>query len=206
MLLLHDQASPNPNFADIGLPPLQRDNTNTPIRASSPRQSSPTSDYPQPPMPTNTSPTMEKTAEAAMLPRQVPLFPRNAGRTSPHSNTTATFRTEMEGEGIEEMGPDSTGTDFVFVESPHSKARALRALRKEQLAREQAAMPAPQPQSVNRNMTLPTPPVYPVLPSFDDILASRKVTPPSGDVDEALGGGVRRKPSVVKKIRDRMVK
>ena len=109
----------------------------------------------------------------------------------------------MDMQGNDEIGPD--GNDFVFVESPHSKARALRALRKEQLAREQAENPAPR--SADRVKTLPTPPVAPVLPDFADIVQPRQNSPPEGGIDERAGGGiVRRKASVVKKLRDRIVK
>lgn len=66
---------------------------------------------------------------------------------------------------------------------------------------------------MNRVKTLPTPPVGPVLPDFDDLMVSRKASrspalPGGGGVGSGGGdeGGVKRKPSVVKKLRDRMVK
>ena len=102
---------------------------------------------------------------------------------------------------VEDSG--SNGADFAFVESPHSKARAIRALRKEQSAREQAENVAAQP--INRVKILPAPPVAPVLPSFDDIMSQPRASTESG-VDEGSAAGVRRKPSVVKKLRDRMTK
>jgi hypothetical protein len=69
----------------------------------------------------------------------------------------------------------------------------------------------------NRVKNLPTPPVGPVLPDFDDLMVSRKasrspVPPTAGSGSGGAGaggaeeGGVKRKPSVVKKLRDRMVK
>jgi hypothetical protein len=68
---------------------------------------------------------------------------------------------------------------------------------------------------MNRVKTLPTPPVGPVLPDFDDLMVSRKASRspalPGGGGGAGGGGGgdeggVKRKPSVVKKLRDRMVK
>lgn len=134
------------------------------------------------------------------------------------------------------------GHDFVFVESPDSKARATRALHSDQrekreqrergLGSEGAGMngttgSAPHGikgetvetladtngsgQSVNlfdgldnnrgsngrgsggRVRNLPTPPVGPVLPDFGDLMPVR-----------AEDGGVKRKASVVKKLRERI--
>jgi hypothetical protein len=194
---------PNCDIADDDSLPTQRDKPNAPARSSSSPKHSPTSDQPMspiPPMPTSSPPT-EKPVDAS---RRPPLFDRVSGRASPQRSGTAPF--PMEIDGVEEMSPD--GTDFVFVESPHSKARAMRALRKEQLSREQAEYWRTTTQPVNRVKTLFTPPIAPVLPDFDDIVPPMRESPVGGSVDEPIGGGVgvRRKTSVVKKLRDRIVK
>lgn len=86
----------------------------------------------------------------------------------------------------------------------------------ESKSRSQATYP-----TKNRTKNLPTPPVGPVLPDFADLMVSRKASrSPSGynqngnSSGTSTGntppnqeeGGVKRKPSVVKKLRDRMVK
>jgi len=58
--------------------------------------------------------------------------------------------------------------------------------------------------AINRVKTLPTPPVGPVLPDFEDLMVTRKASRSPALVNEE--SGVKRKPSVVKKLRDRMVK
>ena len=58
--------------------------------------------------------------------------------------------------------------------------------------------------TINRVKTLPTPPVGPVLPDFEDLMATRKASRSPALANEE--SGVKRKPSVVKKLRDRMVK
>ena len=94
---------------------------------------------------------------------------------------------------------DTTG--FVLAESPHSKARALRALRKEQQAREQAGgLP------IDRVKTLPTPPVAPVFPEFISEPPTRSANPNEGFSGGSRGQEVKRKTSMVKKFRDRIAK
>ena len=71
-------------------------------------------------------------------------------------------------------------------------------------------------QPKNRVKNLPTPPVGPVLPDFDDLMVSRKASrspsgyssqqPQGGGVAAGEAGAVKRKPSVVKRMRDKMVK
>lgn len=111
----------------------------------------------------------------------------------------------------EEEVPDNS--DFVFVESPNSKARAMRALQREQngsvdfsssMAADMEMLADTPPKNgpaqpvkptKNRTKNLPTPPVMPVLPDFDDFMTARTV--PRDD-------GVKRKTSVVKKLRERI--
>lgn len=64
------------------------------------------------------------------------------------------------------------------------------------------------PFAANRVKTLPLPPVGQVMPDFDDIVTRRRgmsgtLTP--GTDDEGTGG-VKRKTSIVKRLKDRMVK
>ncbi len=194
-----NQACPKHDVADA-LSSTQRDNANAP-RSSSPRQQSPTSESPPPPSPASASPPREQQQPAdpaSDIPRHPQVVERISNHASPQrSGATPPFQME----GLEEVTAE--GTDYVLVQSPHSKARALRALRKEQLAREQAELPSAQPS--NRVKTLPTPPVAPVLPDFDDIVPPRRAFP-EYTANEVMGGGVRRKGSVVKKLRDRIVK
>lgn len=126
--------------------------------------------------------------------------------TKPSSPQKQAFVAPLEDEaGL----PDHS--DFVFVESPNSKARAARALQKEQsgpvdyTATQAADMELlmdtpvqngkPARPAKTRTKTLPMPPVGPVLPDFDDLMPTRTVSR-----DE----GVKRKTSVVKKFKDRM--
>lgn len=64
------------------------------------------------------------------------------------------------------------------------------------------------PFAANRVKTLPLPPVGQVMPDFDDIVAGRtrngSLTP--GTDEEGGGGGVKRKTSIVKRLKDRIVK
>lgn len=64
------------------------------------------------------------------------------------------------------------------------------------------------PFAANRVKTLPLPPVGQVMPDFDDIVTRRRgmsgtLTP---GTDEEGAGGVKRKTSIVKRLKDRMVK
>ena len=57
------------------------------------------------------------------------------------------------------------------------------------------------PSTKNRAKNLPTPPVMPVFPDFDDLLPTRTMS--RTDKHES-GEGVKRKPSMVKKLKDRI--
>ncbi|WVQ98833.1 hypothetical protein IAU59_005964 [Kwoniella sp. CBS 9459] len=144
---------------------------------------------------------------------------------------------EMYEDAAEELVPSTGGSGFVLVESPSSKARAMRALKKEQEAASQHhqhghhhhqqnqhqgghgqnGVPAAPP-TAQRTKYLPQPPVAPVIPDFDDILPQpqRRASPldVSQEKYEAGGGltvnrgdeGLKRKTSMVKKLRDKMAK
>lgn len=126
----------------------------------------------------------------------------------------------------EKLSPTGeTGSGFVLVESPNSKARAMRALKREQEAARNTANQEQitstssnnrsvgnagneQPRTSKRDKNLPLigpPPVGPVLPTFEDLQPRR------GSGGDAFGGGdmdgapVKRKPSMVKKLREKMV-
>nr|XP_019013699.1 uncharacterized protein I206_01770 [Kwoniella pini CBS 10737]OCF52480.1 hypothetical protein I206_01770 [Kwoniella pini CBS 10737] len=120
-------------------------------------------------------------------------------------------------EDFEKIIPSTAGSGFILVESPSSKARVLKALQKEQQHNHHhhhhvrsnshskhdengiSTIPA------NRAKYLPTPPVAPVMPDFNDILApTRKTSPMELGVPEE--GGLKRKTSMVKKLKDRMNK
>nr|XP_019042366.1 hypothetical protein I302_08969 [Kwoniella bestiolae CBS 10118]OCF21296.1 hypothetical protein I302_08969 [Kwoniella bestiolae CBS 10118] len=119
---------------------------------------------------------------------------------------------EEEDLDAERMVPSGAGSGFVLVESPSSKARAMKALKKEQEHQNHhhhhhrsgsnsagvSSVPA------NRTKYLPTPPVAPVMPDFNDILPppSRKNSP----LEVPDEGGLKRKTSMVKKLKDRMAK
>ena len=179
------RTAPKIDFADSVIP-AQRDASARP-RSSSPRRQSPELSG----EPSSTSPTIEKTTDTNFY-----RFPNDPTRISPQKNGASTA---FDTDNPEEMVPD--GTNYVLTESPHSKARAIRALQKEQSAREQAELPTSRPS--DRVKTLPTPPVAPVLPDFDDIIP-RRSSP--GVNDDGSGVGIRRKSSVVKKLRDRIAK
>ncbi|WWC89899.1 uncharacterized protein L201_004828 [Kwoniella dendrophila CBS 6074] len=120
---------------------------------------------------------------------------------------------EDDEEELEKMVPSGAGSGFVLVESPSSKVRALRALQKERehshghhnrsYSNNDGVSSVP----ANRTKYLPTPPVAPVMPDFDDLLSPhpppRRNSPLEVPTEE---GGLKRKTSMVKKLKDRMVK
>ncbi|KAK4686390.1 hypothetical protein P7C73_g3737, partial [Tremellales sp. Uapishka_1] len=161
---------------DLSLP--QRDHPNNPLGGQVPRSASPYS-------PSNESPPTQSPSEDA--PRRNPFFGKSSGRLSPQKQET------LSEEPIDYSVADGNG--FVLVESPNSKARAIRALRKEQ---ETANQP------LRRDKSLPPPPpVAPVLPDFEDLSATRSRTYPEASYQDG-SGGIRRKPSMVKKLREKM--
>lgn len=121
----------------------------------------------------------------------------------------------------------SNSTDgFVVIDSPNSKAKSRGAPT-------QLPLPPPAQQQqqtedllddhlgeslhppapafpVNRVKNLPTPPVGPVLPDFDDLMVSRRTSRSPGIAGAGAGvedpSAVKRKPSVVKRLRDRVAK
>ncbi|WVQ69976.1 uncharacterized protein L199_008200 [Kwoniella botswanensis] len=152
-----------------------------------------------------------------------PPIPTNLFNSNvvPESSSNETIDENVLDEGerddeldMEKMVPSGAGSGFVLVESPSSKARALRALQKEQSHHHHhhrsgsasagtgnggvSNVPA------NRAKYLPTPPVAPVMPDFNDILTppSRKNSP----LEVPDEGGLKRKTSMVKKLKDRMAK
>ncbi|WVF72058.1 hypothetical protein IAT40_006870 [Kwoniella sp. CBS 6097] len=157
------------------------------------------------------------------------------------SQSQAQNETDVYEDAAEELVPSGNGSGFVLVESPNSKARAMRALKKEQdhhLHHHRSgshghglghngtsAVPA------NRTKNMPQPPVAPVIPDFDDILPQRRGSPLEQDNYGGGGGsgngsgsngngtgtsgglsvnrgddGLKRKTSMVKKLRDKMTK
>ena len=179
------------------------------------------------------------------------FFARSGDRNSPRLAEPLPEMDLPELDVAEEGGvvhsESGTGSSFVFVESPDSKARALRALRREEAKRTQGmvssqsqgpnptnvgmetlAMDDPSgmshsettpyfPPPMNRVKGLPNPPIGPVMPEFEDLAASRPSSRSRGISASALpssgesggvesSGGVRRKPSVVKKLKDRVGK
>ena len=106
--------------------------------------------------------------------------------------------------------PDVDAAEYVVVQSPNSKARAARA--KQQGARTnsfadddrvetlaEAKKGGSQTRGGRLPKSLPTPPVGPVLPDFDDLMPTR-----TRSRGEPVDQGVKRKASVVKKLKDRM--
>ncbi|OCF36475.1 hypothetical protein I316_01724 [Kwoniella heveanensis BCC8398] len=141
---------------------------------------------------------------------------------------------DMYEDAPEQLVPSGSGSGFVLVESPNSKARAMRALKKEQEAaaghhhhhhrsnsnsQAQNGVPAV---PANRAKYLPQPPIAPVIPDFDDILPQRRPSPldvsqqerneggggsGSGGLSVSRGDeGLKRKTSMVKKLRDKIAK
>ena len=112
---------------------------------------------------------------------------------------------------------DSDSNGFVVVDSPNSKAKARGAptqlpppatqgtedLLDDDLEDESLRPPAFP--AANRVKNLPTPPVGQVLPDFSDLMVNRRQSRSPG-IEADSSGSVKRKPSVVKKLRDRMVK
>jgi len=151
-----------------------------------------------------------------------PLFSRHQGQRSVSYDKQQEEKEDIFQDAQEqlEVTPDFTSPDgYVVVDSPNSKAKSKGAPTRlppsiyppeEQLtenliddqpagnARGAPAFP------VNRVKNLPTPPVGPVLPDFEDLMVSRKASRSPALAPEE--SGVKRKPSVVKKLRDRMVK
>ncbi|ODO10758.1 hypothetical protein I350_01355 [Cryptococcus amylolentus CBS 6273] len=112
-----------------------------------------------------------------------------------------------------------TNPSIQIVESPSSKARALRALQKEaslgKSSSASASVPASTPQSgpgLRRKPSANAPPVAPVLPEWDDYWTRQgKKGSASGDSSLLDDGGqvkettqLKRKTSMVKKLRDKM--
>ena len=223
---------------------LQRDGPRNPNRSHSPNSIT----FPQ----DVTNPQLDPTGHV----KRPTFFSRNSGKSSPQKTSplgsTPDELTVLDEDIPEEAGiipSESSGSGFVLVESPHSKARAMKALHKE---REEAARRAaaasglmdnpsvPSAQSepmlsqsdnprmppsdtmasltygvppMNRVKGLPTPPIGPVIPDFDDLVVSRTrsrqraVSTSDGQRDLGVpedGSGLRRKTSMVKKIKERI--
>lgn len=148
-----------------------------------------------------------------------PVFSRNQNQ---HQQRTSSYESDKGDvfqdaqENIDFTNPDG----FVVVDSPNSKAKSKGAPTRlpppiyppdgptENLIDENENNLQPPTRqrgsTMNRVKTLPTPPVGPVLPDFEDLMVSRKASRSPALVNEE--SGVKRKPSVVKKLRDRMVK
>ncbi|OWZ70842.1 hypothetical protein AYX14_03735 [Cryptococcus neoformans] len=109
----------------------------------------------------------------------------------------------VEREGI----PSTAPVGYTIVESPSSKARAIRALQREAEHHTRSASYGATP---SPRMAMAAPPVAPVLPEFDDYWSRREKV--RFDSDTLDNGGLRetkelkRKTSMVKKLRDRIVK
>lgn len=118
-----------------------------------------------------------------------------------------------------EQEDSSNSNGFVVIDSPNSKAKARGAptqlppptqgaqasedLLDDDLEDESLRPPAFP--AANRVKNLPTPPVGQVLPDFSDLMVNRRQSRSPG-IETESSGSVKRKPSVVKKLRDRMVK
>jgi hypothetical protein len=165
--------------------------------------------------------------------KQPPVFSRhqnqNQNRTSSYESTNDKDVFQDAQETLEfnptTTTPDFTNPDgFVVIDSPNSKAKSKGAPTRlpppiyppsggptENLIDENDQLRPPSRSragpTMNRVKTLPTPPVGPVLPDFEDLMVSRKASrSPALAAEESGNGGVKRKPSMVKKMRDRMVK
>lgn len=109
----------------------------------------------------------------------------------------------VEREGI----PSTAPVGYTIVESPSSKARAIRALQREAEHHTRSASYGATPSS---RRAMAAPPVAPVLPEFDDYWSRREKvrfdsdTLDNGDLRETKE--LKRKTSMVKKLRDRIVK
>ena len=238
----------------------QRDGPRVPNRSHSPQTGMATS-----PTDPDLLDTAAAASAAAATARRPTFFSRNSGKLSPqkgpplgtHLSDEASPVTE-EDNLAEEGGiipSDTTGSGFVLVESPNSKARAMKALQREreEAARKSSgstsrAVPSIQSEPlislaaapkgshkntnrlppsdtsaslaagafppVDRVKGLPTPPIGPVLPDFDDLVVSRTrsrgrtVSTYEAAQSKELGvqgeDGLRRKTSVVKKLREKM--
>lgn len=155
------------------------------------------------------------------------------GRSSPQKATyTNPIVPEEEDIEIKDQAVEAdlpvTNGGYVFVESPSSKARAARALEKEKskhsrgpsshLMGEMEMLSGPLASNNSNNNSdfgvpkdrvkgLPTPPVGPVLPDFDDLIRTTSRQRDTLAVGDEYGGAsVKRKTSMVKKLKDKMVK
>ncbi|WVR05295.1 hypothetical protein IAU60_002309 [Kwoniella sp. DSM 27419] len=125
--------------------------------------------------------------------------------TSP--DTEADIKLDMEDVALEHMAlPTVSSNGYALVESPSSKARALRALRKEQEdARSTSTTTAASAPAPARPKNLPTPPIAPVMPDFNDIVPPPRKNSPL-EVPGDAHDGLKRKTSMVKKLRERIAK
>ncbi|KAL7423996.1 hypothetical protein Q5752_001581 [Cryptotrichosporon argae] len=188
-------------------------------RSSSPAKYSPTTET-RPPLPM-ASPLESPTNMTAPLPpssRRINTsdLPRPPQRASPAKHRQEYFEEE-------DLAANSTEPNgFVLVESPSSKARALKALKREQREREGSSSrelsspsgetsPTAGTQAGNTHSTklrtlpktLPQPPVAPVMPDFNDLVAGRSNWALAVPEHEST---IRRKPSLVKKLKERINK
>jgi hypothetical protein len=175
------------------------------------------------------SPQREKEPRRSFFGRRDNSNPNGNGRNSPRKASTPGLREEdIEEIDVSPVSPDDTG--FVLVDSPNSKARAatLKAVSpsRNTFDDDQFAdapnsydpdepLPASKlpnrvpPFAVKRVKNLPPPPVGQVIPDFDDIAPAPRRQGSydnrldSGAVDQA---GLRRKTSMVKKLKEKMVK
>lgn len=139
----------------------------------------------------------------------------SASQTEPPSSASIAYGEE----GLIAVAEDETGASereeipsmasngYTIVESPSSKARAIRALQREAEHHTRSASYGATP---SPRRTTAAPPVAPVLHDFDDYWYRREKvrfnsdTLDSGELKEVKE--LKRKTSMVKKLRDRIVK
>jgi len=129
----------------------------------------------------------------------VPALPGNSRYRPQHPSNPDVF------EDAEEVPASTSTNSLVFVESPNKRGVPI-APGTEDLLDDEPPPPAPQGMfAVNRVKSLPTPPVGPVLPNFDDLMVTRTMSRSPANEQEGVNS-VRRMPSVVKKFGKRIAK